>query len=362
MPPGRLIFQKSYMNENFPTFKAALQHFLTEAGVSKPPLTACFAVAGPVTNNTVSFTNRKEWSINGADIARTFRIKVVKLVNDFVAVGYGLLTLQEDTECETLQNAPKVPGAPIACIGAGTGLGECFLALGPNNQYVCYPTEGGHTEFAPRSQLEIRLLAFLLKKFNSHHRVSVERVVSGIGLYNIYEFLAEDMPEKVDPTLHQQIENAGELKGKIIATNTQNELCQTAMSIFAGAYGSEAGVAGLKWLPQGGLYITGGLTPKNIDLIRQPDGPFLHAFKDKGRVSFVLDSIPMYAVMIDDVGQRGAHRVAYLDYYTETTPQTPREPPKPASLSDGGSGSPYKPILGLAAIVSLTFYAIARYR
>lgn len=154
-PPGRLIFQKSYMNENFSSFKAALQEFLNDSKISHPPLTACFAVAGPVTNNSVSFTNRKEWSINGDDIQQTFNIKTVKLVNDFVAVGYGLLTLNEEKECVQLQNAPKVPGAPIACIGAGTGLGECFLTLGPNSQYVCYPTEGGHTEFAPRSLVKI---------------------------------------------------------------------------------------------------------------------------------------------------------------------------------------------------------------
>ena len=154
-PPGRIIFQKSYANENFSSFKAALQHFISESGIKRPPLTACFAVAGPVTNNSVSFTNRDSWSIEGDDIAKTFGIKVVKLVNDFVAVGYGLLTLTEETECRVLQSAPKVRGAPIACIGAGTGLGECFLTVGPNGHYVCYPTEGGHTEFAPRSPVNI---------------------------------------------------------------------------------------------------------------------------------------------------------------------------------------------------------------
>lgn len=148
------------MNENYPSFKAALKEFLDESHITSPPLTACFAVAGPVTNNTVSFTNRKEWSINGNDIQETFKIRTVKLVNDFVAVGYGLLTLNEETECVELQKAPKVPGAPIACIGAGTGLGECFLTVGPNSQYVCYPTEGGHTEFAPRSQVSILFLKF----------------------------------------------------------------------------------------------------------------------------------------------------------------------------------------------------------
>jgi glucokinase len=139
------------MNENFPSFQATLKHFLTSSGITRPPLTACFAVAGPVTNNCVSFTNRASWSIDGNEIAATFGIQIVKLVNDFVAVGYGLLTLKDETECRSLQSAKKVIGAPIACIGAGTGLGECYLTVGPNGHYVCHPTEGGHTEFAPRS-------------------------------------------------------------------------------------------------------------------------------------------------------------------------------------------------------------------
>lgn len=125
-------------------------------------------------------------------------------------------------------------------------------------------------------------------------------------------------------------------------------------------------------MPQGGLYITGGLTPKNIDLISKPDGPFLHAFKDKGRVSHVLDTIPVYAVMIDDVGQRGAHRVAYLDYYEITSSQSKNNNNSSScstnacstmsSSSCGCTNCPMSPLLGLAAIVSLTFYAIARYR
>jgi glucokinase len=164
------------MNENFPSFKATLQHFLTSAGVTRPPITACFAVAGPVTNNRVSFTNRESWSIDGEDIAQSFGIRIVKLVNDFVAVGYGLLTLKEETECKVLQSAPKVSNAPIACIGAGTGLGECFLTVGPNGQYVCYPTEGGHTEFAPRSV--VRLASILISPLNLTLSVSLSLCLS----------------------------------------------------------------------------------------------------------------------------------------------------------------------------------------
>ena len=220
--------------------------------------------------------------------------------------------MNESSECIILQHGHKKPNAPIACIGAGTGLGECFLTPNSNDGvYQCFPSEGGHCEFAPRNDLEVGLLNFLKKKFNQHNRVSVERVVSGTGLMNIYEYLCLTYPELVDATLHEKITSGGDLKGKIIATNQWNKICSKTMEIFITAYGSEAGVAALKWLPAGGLYLTGGLTPKNIELIRSIDSPFMSAFLDKGRVSGMLCGIPVFAVMVEDLGERGAHYMAF---------------------------------------------------
>ena len=122
----------------------------------------------------------------------------MRLINDFVANGYGLLTLDESKECVTLQAAPKIAGAPIACVGAGTGLGECFsTAVESGAPYESYPSEGGHAEWAPRSALEVELLEFMKSKFEQKHRVSVERVISGPGLATMYEFFATRFPEKV---------------------------------------------------------------------------------------------------------------------------------------------------------------------
>ncbi len=183
----------------------------------------------------------------------------------------------------------------------------------PNSDgnYQCFPSEGGHAEFAPRNDLEVGLLNYLKIKFRQQHRVSVERVVSGTGLVNIYEFLSHTFPELVDADVHAKIESAGDLKGRIIATNQQNEVCKKSMEIFITSYGAEAGVAALKWLPYGGLYLTGGLTPRNIDLIRGRDGPFMTALLDKGRVSGMLCSIPIYAVLADNLGERGAHYMSF---------------------------------------------------
>jgi glucokinase len=232
-----------------------------------------------------------------------------------------------------LQDAPKQRSAPIACIGAGTGLGECYLTPvgdsdeGEENEdgdgdegstgivsYRCFPSEGGHAEYAPRNETEFKLLTYLKHKFEQKHRVSVERVVSGTGLANVYEFFASIMPGKVDKDVAAQIAAAGDMKGAVIAKNTQNELCRLTMELFVTAYGAEAGVAALKWLPFGGLYLVGGLTPKNIDLLKDSDGPFMTAFLDKGRVSGMLNGIPVYAVMVEDLGERGAHFAAYKEF------------------------------------------------
>ena len=209
------------------------------------PVSACFAVAGPVQNRRVIFTNLNDWVIDADEVSRTLGIRKVSLVNDFVAVGYGLLTLNEEKECIQLQGGNKDLSAPIAAVGAGTGLGECFLTPDKNGLYSCFPSEGGHAEFAPRNDLEFSLLLFLKTKFKSQHRVSVERVVSGHGLANIYEFLCIAMPDKVDPAIHVEIDNATE-KGAVIAKYKEsNEICQQVMDIFVTSYGAEAGVAGL---------------------------------------------------------------------------------------------------------------------
>lgn len=131
----------------------------------------------------------------------------------------------------------------IFYIGAGTGLGECFLTCDSKSNYECYPSEGGHAEFAPRNDLEIKLLKFLSNKFNSKHRISVERLVSGTGLANIYEFLTIEYPNEINKNILEQINSALESdKGRIIATNTTLcKLCEKTMHIFTSAYGSEAG-------------------------------------------------------------------------------------------------------------------------
>ncbi|KNC87102.1 glucokinase [Sphaeroforma arctica JP610] len=227
-------------------------------------------------------------------------------------MGYGLLTLSPD-ECFALNDVEPVEGAPVATIGAGTGLGECFLTKDPDaDDYVCWATEGGHTDFPPRDHMEVELLKFLREKFEQKSRVSVERVISGPGLSSIYEFLSQRFPQNIDSDgVHKVWTEAGSLKGGVVGMNADKDLlCMKAMEIMMGAYASEAGNAMLKWLPYGGMYITGGIAVKNFKWIAN-NPQFKEIMFDKGRVSPAIWKCPVYVPKTEDVGERGAHLVAY---------------------------------------------------
>lgn len=308
----------NYLNENFPSFNSILSNFLEKTLPATPLPSVCvIAAAGPVHSNAVQFT-ANGWLISGSSVMSSFPgLKSCTLINDFVGLGYGLLTLDRDSECVPLNGRAKRgdvrSGGPIACVGAGTGLGECYLTScnGDPRTYECFASEGGHAEFAPRTALEFEMLQHLKEKFGAKNRVSVERVVSGPGISNVYEFLIAKFPGKGDPAVHTEWKAAGTMQGKVVSDNaTKCAVCKMAMETFASAYGSEVGVAALKWIPRGGLYVTGGLTPKNLSWIEGDDGEFMKAFRDKGRVSELLEDIPVFAVKVEDLGLRGARELA----------------------------------------------------
>jgi len=302
-----------------------------DALLSQVQVVACLAIAGPVkTDNTVFTTNMGNDGgvlIDGNAIEKSNDgllglIVRCKLVNDFVGQGYGALDLDLTKECVEL-----IPGSldkidhlgPKVCVGAGTGLGECFLtksSLRPELGYECYPSEGGHVDFVPRSSVEVELLEYLKAKFNCPNRISVERVVSGKGIANVYEFLAQKFPDRVDTAIHEEFLNAGDQQGRVVGVNSGKEgsLTAQAAQIMITAYGAEVGNASLKFIPTGGMFVTGGLTPKNIGMIKGKDSPFMKAYLDKGRLNPLLDTVPLFAVMTEDIGLRGARVCAEREY------------------------------------------------
>jgi glucokinase len=316
------LHEARYASADFTDLVPMVKTFLAAAeakGIEVEPRTACFAIAGPVVANTSQLTNLT-WSLDGDRLAKALDLEGVELINDFAAVGYGVLGLGPE-DLVTLQTGHVDKTAPVAVIGAGTGLGQCFL-IPEAGQYRVFSSEGGHVDFSPRSELEFQLLRYLLDK-HSIGRVSVERVVSGQGIVAIYQFLRDrNSPNPTHDTTTPESEplativrtweqKAGQrsqlsdpaaaitkaaLEGNFLATET--------MKLFIDAYGTEAGNLALKLLPYGGLYIAGGVAAKNIDFMTS--GRFIHAFADKGRISHLIEQIPVHVVMNQSVGLIGA--------------------------------------------------------
>ncbi|GAB4218266.1 MAG: glucokinase [Synechococcales cyanobacterium] len=285
-----LVARQRFENSQWPNLETMIQHYVQEAG--SPPLTdACLAVAGPVVNNTCVLSNLA-WVVSGSQISAALGQIPVQLINDFAAVGYGLVQLP-DHDLHMLQPGIPQPQAPIAFLGAGTGLGEGF-AIWQQDHYRVYASEGGHCDFAPRGELEYRLLQFLQQRFT---RVSVERVVSGMGLRHIYDFLAQDFPDHYNPDIDTAEISRGALQHR-------DPLSEKTLQLFIHAYGAEAGNLALKTLPRGGLYIAGGIAPKVLPLFESYR--FLDAFLDKGRMSPLLQEIPVSVVLNAQVGLLGA--------------------------------------------------------
>lgn len=310
------LYQQRYISAEFPDLVPMVRQFLATAtdviGATPKPTKACFSIAGPIVNNTSDLTNLS-WLLDGERIQQTLGLEAVKLINDFVAVGYGIAGL-DPTDVHTLQVGEPQADAPIAVIGAGTGLGQGFL-IRQAGFYRVYPTEGGHTDFAPRNELEFQLLKYLRDKLNIN-RVSVERVVSGMGIVAIYQFLRDRQICSESPDIAEAIrtwEREAGLSEKsvdpgaviaIAAAEGRDRLCKDTMDTFVDLYGAEAGNLALKLLPFGGLYIAGGIAAKNLSLMQS--GIFLKAMVDKGRMRPLMERIPVHVILNQNVGLLGA--------------------------------------------------------
>lgn len=316
LPEQTNLYEQIYPSQEFPDLVPMVRKFLVaadqEIGGHLVPEKACFGIAGPVVNNTCKLTNLS-WLLETGRLKQELQIPLLTLINDFVAVGYGVLGLSEQ-DLHTLQPGQPDINAPIAVIGAGTGLGQGFV-IPQSGGYRVFPTEGGHVDFAPQSELEFQLLHYLLEKYNIN-RVSVERVVSGMGIVAIYQFLGDRKIHPQSPTLaeafktwqqeigkeHKTVDLAAEISKAAIAQ--QDYLCQQTMELFVQAYGAESGNLALKLLPYGGLYVAGGIATKILPLMQQ--GNFMQAFLDKGRMNSLLKQIPVHIVLNRKVGLIGA--------------------------------------------------------
>jgi len=279
---------------------SGLEEIVKEFIVSEKITAACFGVPGPVRDGRLRLTNLP-WTLDSRELAADLKIDFVFLINDLQANGYGIAELGADQVYTLSEGDPRQLGNR-ALISAGTGLGESFMIWDGRN-YVPYPSEGGHADFAPRNEDEIDLLRFLKQKYNG--RISFERVVSGQGLTNCYEFLREvrgmDEPASLAARMTAEDPNAVITE---MALAAKSEICEKARDRVVSAYGAEAGNLALKVLSVGGLYVGGGIAPRILEKLK--DGTFMKAFTDKGRMGQLLVNMPVRVILESKTALIGA--------------------------------------------------------
>src|SRR5271154_6668689 len=300
---GRLqpVRDHKFSAHEFASLDDVVNKFLGDGKENKDEITAaCFGCPGPVRDGRLKLTNLP-WTLDTRDLVKSLGIPHIFLINDLEANGYGIPELAPENLFLLHSGDPNASGN-AGLIAAGTGLGEAML-IWDGKQHRPIPSEGGHCDFAARSNREIALLEYLRDTLKG--RVSWERVVSGIGIKNVYSFLRD--VEKINEPgwLHDRMlcEDPNAVIGQCDEDGSSS-LCFETMKIFTGAYGAEAGNIALKVLATGGIYLGGGIAPKILKTLQ--NGTFMQAFMDKGRLSPLLESIPVRVILDDTCALLGA--------------------------------------------------------
>ncbi|HEV8239220.1 MAG TPA: glucokinase [Thermoanaerobaculia bacterium] len=299
----RLAQHASYVSREVGGLGAAIERFLAEQG-APAVAAACFGVAGAVDDNRAHLTNLG-WEADGGELAKRFRFPV-ELVNDLVATALGMSALTQDDVIELNPRAVHEPGNAVL-LGAGTGLGVALLVRS-GGRILAVPSEGGHAELAARDEEQWALRAFLAPRCGG--RVSVERVVSGMGLRNLYDFLLDRGQIAPSAEVAANID-AGEDAGKAIAEAGLEgtcAICVRVLDLFASAYGAYAGDLALVGGAHGGVYLGGGVSVRLAKKLA--DGSFLRAFLAKGRLSPFVEQVPVQILTRPDTALWGAARRA----------------------------------------------------
>src|ERR1019366_717817 len=298
---GRLkpVRDEKFPAHQFATLDAVVENFLA-GGDRKEIVAACFGCPGPVRDGRLKLTNLP-WTLDQRDLAKSLSIEHIFLINDLEANGYGIPELAPES-IVTLHPGDAAEVGHRGLIAAGTGLGEALL-IWDGKMHRPIPSEGGHCDFAARTDREIALLQYLRSTLKG--RVSWERVVSGIGIQNVYAYLRDvekmDEPQWLRDRMKAEDPNAAIGQA---AEDGSSALCFDTMQMFAEAYGAETGNIALKVLATGGMYLGGGIAPKAIKTLSS--GGFMQAFLDKGRLSPVLQSIPVRIILDDTCARLGA--------------------------------------------------------
>src|SRR5271165_1494414 len=291
--PHAPLAQAKVHSADYPSLQAIVKEFLAKS--QKPVDRACFAVAGPVIGGRVKTTNLP-WVIEENSLARelNLNLKAVHLINDLEAIARAVPILRPSDVC-TINTGEPVSKGTIAVIAPGTGLGESFLTW-DGSHYLAHSSEGGHSDFAPTDDRQIRLLEYMMKLF---YHVSFEHVCSGINIPNLYRFLrdVEHLPEK--PDLAKLIDCERDPSVVIIehASDPANQckLCAATMDLFVSILAADTGNLAIKFLATGGVYLAGGVPVHILPALKQP--AFLEQFKRKGRFTELMGRIPIHVLV-----------------------------------------------------------------
>ena len=289
---------RTFPSKRYSGLVPVLQEFL--AGDQNKIDSACFGIAGPVVDGKVK-TSNLPWMIDTVELRGALKLDAVSLLNDLEAGAYGIFTLDNDEFC-TLNAGTLRQSGNKALIAAGTGLGQAILH-DDGRHFHPLASEGGHADFAPRNELEIELLRYLIGRFG---HVSYERVLSGPGLFNVFRFFKERRGFEEPKWLTERfaaIDDPSAVVSKAALAN-EAEICVKSLDLFVSIYGAEAGNLALRAKSVRGLYIGGGIAPKILAKLK--DGTFMRAFADKGRYADLLSAVPVQVVLNDQAALRGA--------------------------------------------------------
>jgi glucokinase len=298
---ARIVREARYPSRDYPGLTPIVRRFCEE--IPSRPERACFGIACPTAGDDCTAPNLP-WTVNARKLASEIGIPHTTIINDFVALGYGI-DLLAPPDLATLQEGSPTAHGPIALIGAGTGLGQGFL-LWEGDHYRVLPSEGGHGDYAPRGNLQDGLLQYLRRQFD---RVSWERLLSGSGMVNAYRYLLASSVAPEQATVRAEMEK--EDPAAVIARHGLAKtdcLSDRALDLFCEIFGAQAGNLALTVVATGGVYLAGGIAPRIVERLKS--GTFVTAFRDKGRMSELLSRIPVHVIMNPNVGLLGAAVVA----------------------------------------------------
>ena len=299
---GDVVKQQLYASANYANFSDLLANFIRN--IESNITACCMGVAGPIINGDCVTTNLP-WHLKQQSISEQLSGIPVHLLNDLEATAWGVLHLSEQDFVDFNPNAQARQGN-IAVLAAGTGLGEAIISWDGEQHHVM-ATEGGHTDFAPHTEQEIELLRYLIAKHPDH--VSNERVISGEGLINIYQFLKSTGYAAVQEDIEKKMAQ-GDIAAVIgeAGMRGSDALCEQALHIFCRLYGAEASNLALKCLPYGGIYLAGGIAAKILPFLINSE--FMARYQAKGRFYDLLQTIPVKVCINPEVGLVGAFSYA----------------------------------------------------